>query len=111
MSRTLASELRTTAPLFAALGDATRLQLIARLSGGEPLSITKLARGTRLTRQAVTKHLHVLAHARIVRGARHGREQVWELNPAQLQEARRCLDAISTQWDTALSRLKASLEE
>jgi DNA-binding transcriptional ArsR family regulator len=111
MSRKLASELRSTAPLFAALGDPTRLHLVARLSGGEPLSITKLAHGTRLTRQAVTKHLHVLAHARIVRGARQGREQVWQLNPAQLQEARRCLDAISNQWDIALGRLKASLEE
>jgi len=87
-----------------------RLLLVARLCGGEPLSITQLATGTRVTRQAVTKHLHVLAHARIVRGFRQGREQLWELNADQLREARRCLDAISNQWDAALGRLKTSLE-
>ena len=102
--------LRGSAPLFAALGDPTRLQLVARLSAGEPLSITRLAAGTRVTRQAVTKHLHVLARARLVRATRQGREQLWELNPRQVDEARRSLDAISRQWDSALARLKASLE-
>ena len=109
-ARRISSELRGAVPVFAALGDATRLLLVARLCGGEPLSITRLAAGTRVTRQAVTKHLHVLAHAKVVRGFRQGREQLWELNPEQLSEARRCLDAISSQWDAALGRLKASLE-
>jgi DNA-binding transcriptional ArsR family regulator len=109
-ARRINSDLRSSAPVFAALGDATRLQLVARLSGGEPLSITQLASGTRVTRQAVTKHLHVLAHARLVRGMRSGRERLWELNNEQLREASRCLDAISQQWDAALGRLKASLE-
>lgn len=74
------------------------------------MSITRLAAGAGITRQAVTKHLHVLADAGLVSGVRRGREQLWELNPQQLQEARRCLDAISRQWDDALDRLQASLE-
>ena len=109
-ARRISSELRSAAPVFAALGDQTRLLLVARLCAGAPLSITRLARGTGLTRQAVTKDLHVLAHARVVRGFRQGREQLWELNAEQLREARRRLDAISGQWDAALVRLKASLE-
>lgn len=109
-SRRPSAELRAAVPVFAALGDSTRLHLVIRLCAGEPLSITRLACGTRLTRQAVTKHLHVLAQARLVRGARQGRQQLWELNPDQLLEARRCLDIISRQWDAALGRLKASLE-
>jgi DNA-binding transcriptional ArsR family regulator len=110
-ARRISPDLRNSAPVFAALGDPTRLQLVARLCAGEPLSITQLASGTRVTRQAITKHLHVLAHARLVRGTRSGRERLWELNNEQLVEARRYLDAISQQWDAALGRLKASLEE
>lgn len=109
-ARRLSGEWKGSAPVFAALGDQTRLLLVARLSSGEPLSITQLSSGTRVTRQAVTKHLHVLAHARVVRGFRRGREKLWELNADQLREARRCLDAISSQWDDALARLKASIE-
>jgi len=98
------------APVFAALGDETRLRLVVRLSEREALSITALAAGTGVTRQAITKHLHVLAGAGLVRGSRQGREQHWQLEPRQLQEARRCLDAISGQWDQALHRLKEHLE-
>jgi DNA-binding transcriptional ArsR family regulator len=103
--------LADSAPIFAALGDQTRLQLLERLARGEPLSITRLAEGGAITRQAVTKHLHVLADAGLVQSARHGREQLWELNPRQLAEARRCLDLIGAQWESALARLKASLED
>jgi len=106
----LSSGLRGSAPVFAALGDETRLRLVARLCAGEPQSITQLASGAAITRQAITKHLHVLAGAGLVRGIRQGREQLWELQPRQLQEARRALDLISRQWDDALARLKASLE-
>ena len=96
-----------TAPIFAALGDETRLRLVARLSAGGPMSIARLTRGGSVTRQAVTKHLHVLASAGLARNARLGRESVWELEPRPLDEARRCLDDISLEWDAALSRLKA----
>lgn len=103
--------MKRLAPLFAALGDETRLELVARLSEGEPLSITELASGTAVTRQAITKHLHVLAEAGVLRGIRQGREQLWELTPAQLLEARRCLERIAGQWDRALERLRAMVEE
>jgi DNA-binding transcriptional ArsR family regulator len=106
----LNAALAHSAPVFAALGDETRLQLVARLARGEPLSITRLAEGGAITRQAITKHLHVLAGAGLVQSARRGREQLWELNPRQLAEARRSLDLIGAQWDSALARLKASLE-
>lgn len=99
------------ATLFAALGDPTRLRLVIRLSRGEPLSITDLASGTKMTRQAVTKHLHVLAGAGLAAGSRLGREQRWSLDRRQLAQACLFLDRISQQWDDALARLKAAVEE
>jgi DNA-binding transcriptional ArsR family regulator len=107
----ISPELRNSAPVFAALGDVTRLTLVARLARGEPLSIARLAEGAALTRQAITKHLHVLADAGLVSGARQGREQIWELNRSQLEEVRRSIDIIARQWDAALLRLKDSLEK
>ena len=86
------------------------MRLVARLCGGEPLSITQLASGSRVTRQAITKHLHVLEGAGLVQGFRQGREQLWELNPQQLAEARRYLEQISRQWDEALARFKELVE-
>jgi DNA-binding transcriptional ArsR family regulator len=78
---------------------------------GEPLSIARLTEGSGVTRQAVTKHLRVLSRIGIVRSARHGRETRWELERKKLVEARRYLDAISDQWDAALERLRAAVEE
>lgn len=105
-----AARLEGFAPVFAALGDETRLRIVTRLCAGGPLSIARLTDGTKVTRQAVTKHLRVLAGAGLVRGIRQGRERVWELEPEQLADARRYLDVISRQWDEALDRLKASVE-
>ena len=101
---------REAAPVFAALGDGTRLDLVARLCGGEPLSITQLSAGAAVTRQAITKHLHVLEEAGLVRGARRGREQRWELDPQKLDLARRCLEQIGREWESALGRLKDYVE-
>jgi DNA-binding transcriptional ArsR family regulator len=106
----ISTGLISSAPVFAALGDPTRLRLVARLCGGEPLSITQLASGSQVTRQAITKHLHVLEGAGLVQGFRQGREQLWELNPQQLAEARRYLEQISRRWDEALARFKALVE-
>ena len=103
--------MKALAPVFSALGDETRLELVARLSAGEPLSIAQLASGAPVTRQAITKHLHVLADAGVLRGVRRGREQVWQLTPRQLLEARKCLERIAGQWDRALARLQAMVEE
>jgi DNA-binding transcriptional ArsR family regulator len=93
------------------LGDATRLKLVARLGRGGPQSIARLTRGTPFTRQAITKHLHVLAGAGLVRGVRKGRESRWELEPEQFEVAHRYLDLISKRWDTALGRLKKLVED
>ena len=101
---------RGSAPVFAALGDPTRLRVVDRLSTGGPASIAVLTSGSGVTRQAVAKHLRVLADAGLVRGSRRGRESVWELETRQFAEARRYLDAVSGQWDAALGRLKAFVE-
>ncbi len=98
------------APLFAALGDATRLRLVATLCLGGAMSIAQLTEGADISRQGVTKHLQVLADAGLVRGVKVGREHRWEFDPAQLDEARRSLDLIAQQWDRALARLKAAVE-
>jgi DNA-binding transcriptional ArsR family regulator len=102
--------LRAPAPIFSALGDPTRLRVVDRLCAGGPLSIARLTAGSSVTRQAITKHLRVLADADLVRSVRRGRESVWELKPQRLEEARRWLDRISRQWDDALGRLKSAVE-
>ena len=100
-----------TAPIFAALGDETRLGLVARLARGDPLSIAQLTEQTPVTRQAVTRHLEVLAGAGLVRGTRHGREHLWQFEPARLALARRSLEQISGWWDEKLAALKRSVED
>jgi DNA-binding transcriptional ArsR family regulator len=105
------ARLNAAAPVFAALGDATRLRLVARLCTGGPASIAALTANVDVTRQAVTKHLHVLQDAGLVRGLRQGREQMWEIEPAKLDEARQCLDIISAHWDAAIERLRAAVEQ
>lgn len=99
------------APVFAALGEATRLHLVARLCVEGPLSISKLSDGAGVTRQAITKHLQTLADAGVVHGTRAGRERIWELETKRLEKARRCLDQISAQWDEAIARLQAFVED
>jgi len=100
-----------TAPMFAALGDETRLALVARLSADGPLSITRLTAGTAVTRQAVTKHLSVLATAGLVSGLRRGRERIWELEPEQMEAASTYLEQVSKRWDDALDRLRQFVEQ
>jgi DNA-binding transcriptional ArsR family regulator len=97
-------------PVFAALGDQTRLALVAELSGGQPRSIAQLTEGSQLTRQAITKHLRVLQRARIVRNVRTGRENRFEFVPEPLDEVRKYLERVSEQWDQALARLKAFVD-
>src|SRR5262245_16450128 len=105
------SGLKTSAPVFAALGDETRLRLVAFLCTGGPMSIARLTSGTDITRQAVTKHLTVLSGAGLVRDIRVGRERLWEFEPSQLDAARRCLELIASEWDQALLRLKEAVEK
>jgi DNA-binding transcriptional ArsR family regulator len=99
-----------SAPVFAALGDETRLRLISRLCDRGPISITRLTAGSRVTRQAITKHLQVMERAGLVHSARQGRESVWQLDQPRLEYARRYLDLISKRWDNALGRLRKFVE-
>jgi DNA-binding transcriptional ArsR family regulator len=103
--------LKVRASVFAALGDETRLSVLARLSAGEPQSIARLTAGTKLTRQAVTKHLRVLEEAGVVRSTRAGRESLFELEPKPIEDLRDYLDEVSKQWDDALDRLKRFIED
>src|SRR5262245_37337035 len=111
MSRSVAATTRRGASVFAALGDETRLRLVTRLSTSGPLSIAQLTEGESVTRQAITKHLDVLLEVGLVHDLRRGRERLWELEPAPLEEARRYLDHVSQRWDGTLARLKAFVEE
>jgi DNA-binding transcriptional ArsR family regulator len=99
------------AALFAALGDQTRLALVARLVSGQPASIAELTAGSRITRQAVTKHLLVLQNAGIISSVRSGRENRFALNPRSLHAMQNYLDRVSHQWDQALARLKSFVEK
>lgn len=98
------------AGVFAALGDPTRLKLIAVLCAGGAFSIAQLTATTDISRQGVTKHLQVLAGAGVVCGVKMGRERLWQLDPARIEEARRTLELIGREWDIALGKLKAFVE-
>jgi DNA-binding transcriptional ArsR family regulator len=100
----------TLAHIFAALGDPTRLKLVAVLCAGGAFSIAQLTANTDISRQGVTKHLQVLAQAGVVRDIKLGRERHWQLEPAQIEEARRTLEVIGREWEVALGRLKAFAE-
>ena len=106
-----AAAVRDAAPLFAALGDETRLGLLLRLSAGGPGSIARLGARARVSRQAVTKHLEVLAGAGLIRDRWQGRERIWEIDRARFADALGYLNRISRQWDAALDRLKTFVED
>ncbi|QDV23412.1 ArsR/SmtB family transcription factor [Aureliella helgolandensis] len=111
MNKTLARQLSNQAPLFAALGDKTRLLLLVKLGGGEPYSVTTLAEKSSLTRQAIRKHLHVLEEVGMVKGVKCGRENLFQFNPKPIRELKLSLEDISRHWDDALTRLKRFAEE
>ncbi len=106
----LGRALADPAPVFAALGDATRLKLVSRLNDGQSRSIAQLTDGLSLTRQGVTKHLRVLERAGIVNSSRTGRERKFTFVPEPIKHARSYLKTVSVQWDDALSRLQTFVE-
>lgn len=110
MRRSGTASLRAHAQVFAALGDKTRLAVLAKLTGGEPQSIARLTLGTKLSRQAVTKHLRVLHDAGVVHSFRVGRESLFELQAEPIEDVRAYLEGVSAQWEDALMRLKALVE-
>ncbi|NUM56464.1 MAG: helix-turn-helix transcriptional regulator [Candidatus Hydrogenedentes bacterium] len=107
----LAEQRETVVPVFAALGDGTRLSLIAKLAGGQTRTIAQLTEGSQITRQAITKHLRVLERAGIVHNRREGRESRFALDTKRIDDLRAYLDQVSNQWDNALSRLKDFVEQ
>jgi DNA-binding transcriptional ArsR family regulator len=111
MSKRSNAAFADAAPVFAALGDATRLRLVTRLATEGPLSIARLTDGTGMTRQAVTKHLTALNDAGLAHSARKGREFIWSLETHRLEIARRHIDHVSAGWDRTLSRLKDFVEQ
>ena len=102
---------RARVSVFAALGDQTRLSLVAKLCGRRPYSISQLTQGSKLTRQAITKHLRVLESVGIVHSVRAGRESLFEFDPQPIEGIKQYLDLVSEQWDQALSRLKSFVED
>jgi DNA-binding transcriptional ArsR family regulator len=105
------SAIADAAPVFAALGDPTRLAVVLRLCASGPQSIAQLSEDADVTRQAITKHLVALADAGLVRDSRHGRERIWELEPRRLAAARTWIDQISLEWDAAIERLRRFVED
>jgi DNA-binding transcriptional ArsR family regulator len=105
------ARLAENAPVFAALGDATRLRIVVRLCQEGPLSIARLAQGAKVSRQAIAKHLQVLEAAGVARGFRTGRESIWELRSDQLLQVQRYVLQISRDWDAALNRLRKFVEQ
>lgn len=101
---------QSLARVFAALGDPTRLKLVAVLCAGGALSIVQLTANTNISRQAVTKHLQVLSDAGVARDMKAGRQRLWQLDPARIEEAKRTLEVIGRQWEVALGKLKAFAE-
>lgn len=110
-SSSLAFKSEKQAPIFAALGDPTRLSLVAKLIDGKPHSISTLTEGTKISRQAITKHLSVLQNVGLVTSTREGRESLYELDPQPLHSLKEYLDIIASQWDHTLQGLKAFVEE
>ena len=106
-----AQHVARAAPVFAALGDETRLGIVAKLSTQGPQSIARLTEGTEVTRQSITKHLELLAAAGLVTSTRDGRERIWSVEPQRLGDAQRYLDQISQQWDRAIERLRLLVED
>jgi DNA-binding transcriptional ArsR family regulator len=100
-----------SAPIFAALGDPTRLEIVARLSYRGPQTVARLAIHSGVTRQAISKHVHVLEHAGLVHRRKQGRERLLELETRRLEEARSYLNVISMEWDSALDRLRKFVEK
>ena len=104
------ARVKDAAPLFAALGDVTRLALLVSLCSGGPLTVTHLSRQFAVSRQAITKHLEVLSEAKLVSSVRKGRERIWTFEPGRIEDARQYLERLSREWDVALGRLKAFVE-
>lgn len=104
----------TASPLlhhtFLALADPTRRAILERLSSGEA-RVTELASPFAMSLNAVSKHIRVLEHARLVRRRRAGREHLLSLNPASLDAAGKWIEEQRSLWTARLDALDALLQE
>lgn len=97
--------------LFDAVADPTRREILERLRLRGPLSVSEVADGLPMTRQAVTKHLDALEAAGLIRIARVGRQRMHELDPGPLRELHEWLAPYEAEWERRLDRLRNHLEE
>ena len=104
MSRALAH-----ADVFRAIADPTRRAILDRLRAG-PAAVNALAADFVLSRPAVSKHLRVLREARLVVEHPVGRERLYELQPAALQQVAGWIEGYRTFWQVSLTNLKRHLE-
>lgn len=97
--------------VFEAVADPTRRALLGRLRSEGPRTLNELAADLPMTRQAVTKHLDLLADEGLVRIRREGRLRIHELDPAPLRELEDWLAPYAAEWDRRLERLRRHLGE
>lgn len=96
---------------FAALADPTRRQIVEMLVGAGPTTATALAGELHISRQAVAKHLQMLAGAGIATSERVGRETQFAASIGGFNDVRSWIDEVEGQWSNRLGRLARSLEQ
>ena len=92
-------------PVFDALGDPGRRDLIEAVSERGSATATELAAGRGVSRQAVAKQLATLADAGLLQAQRSGRETRYEVTPAPLGEAMQWMADVGGRWDERLAAL------
>lgn len=102
--------MRDPGHVFNALGDPTRRRLVAHLSSLGAASCTELSRVLPISRQAVSKHLDLLAEAGLVSSRRHGRAVVYRLTPKPFADAVSWMTHVGAQWDDRLDALRSQLK-
>jgi DNA-binding transcriptional ArsR family regulator len=96
--------------VFSALADPSRRRILAALAAGGPATATDLAARLPISRQAIAKHLALLAEAGLVAAERGERRRVrYRLNSAPMQVAQQFLAAMARDWDQQLEALKDHL--
>lgn len=104
MTRSSAAD-RRAAAVFDALGDPTRRELLTAVGRHGPVTATELAAERSVTRQAIVKHLQLLAAAGLVQAEKVGREQRYTVTPAPLDDAARWMASVGDAWDRRLAKL------
>lgn len=98
------------APIFAALADPMRRELLINLAENSPKTVTQLAREYPITRQGILKHLHILRDAGLVAVHQQGRDKRYSLTPEPLDELEHWIKELNSKWNERLARLKAFIE-